>query len=190
MEKFLHPVELRNVSYERNKFKFQKKIKSIYISSIGISCFMILFSLNAHSKNLNVKEVKKHQNIRSLISNSDTASVLQKCLDSEKLLPLLAKKTDGSYSKIYIMQYLVNFSKDINISKFSETVTFSSRQEIRSNNIESFFIFKVFSIDGNIAKVEFDYINDSSVEKVFKITANLEKSGIEWKIINLTVNHK
>ena len=190
MEKFLHPVELKNVSYERNKIRFQKKFKNFYLLSFGISCFMILLSLNASSKDVNVKEVKKVQNINSLTSNSDTTSILLKCLDSEKLLPLLAKKTDGNYSKIYIMQYLVNFSKDINISKFSETVSFSSRQEIHSNNIKSYFIFKDFSIDGNIAKVEFDYTNNSSAEKVFEITANLEKSGIEWKIIDLTVNHK
>ena len=43
MEKFLLPVELKNVSYERNKFKFQKKFKNLtFISAILVLLFCSL----------------------------------------------------------------------------------------------------------------------------------------------------
>jgi len=45
MEKFLHPVEPKNVSYDRNKFRLQKKLKSF--TFLTATCMLMFFSFTA-----------------------------------------------------------------------------------------------------------------------------------------------
>lgn len=116
--------------------------------------------------------------------------ILEKCLNILDLQQHLAKNTDGSFLPIHIMQYPITFSNDLNLSKFDEPVIFQSRQEISSNNVKSFFIFKVLSIDGDTAQVEFDYYNNTIESQLVEIKASLNKSVSEWEIISATLNIK
>jgi hypothetical protein len=88
------------------------------------------------------------------------------------------------------MQYPIAFSNNLNLSKFDEPIIFQSRLEISSNNVKSFFIFKVLSIDGDTAQVEFDYYNNTKESQIVEITASLQKSVSEWEIVGLTLNQK
>ena len=45
MEKFLHPVELKSVSYERNKFRFQKKLKGL----VSLLIFLAVYTLSTNN---------------------------------------------------------------------------------------------------------------------------------------------
>ena len=53
MEKFLHPVELKNVSYERNKFKFQKKLKGFSFFTTTLLLMFFSFAVSAKSLSIN-----------------------------------------------------------------------------------------------------------------------------------------
>ena len=53
MEKFLHPVELKNVSYERNKFKFQKKLKGFSFFTATLLLMFFSFAVSAKSLSIN-----------------------------------------------------------------------------------------------------------------------------------------
>jgi hypothetical protein len=118
------------------------------------------------------------------------AQILKKCLDILDLQQHLAKNTDGSFLPIHIMQYPITFSNNLNLSKFDEPIVFQSRQEISSNNVKSFFIFKALSIDGDTAQVELDYYNNTIESQLVQIKASLNKSVSEWEIINATLNIK
>jgi hypothetical protein len=126
----------------------------------------------------------------NLSQDSDKAQVLQKCIDLPDIQQYLAKNSDGSFIPIHIMQYPIAFSNNLNLSKFEESVIFQSRQEISSNNVKSFFIFKVLSIDVDTAQVEFDYYNNTKESQIVEITASLQKSVSEWEIVDLTLNQK
>ena len=54
MEKFLHPVELKNVSYERNKFRFQKKLKNFAFFTTTL--MLMFFSFAASAKSLSIND--------------------------------------------------------------------------------------------------------------------------------------
>ena len=51
MEKFLHPVELKNVSYERNKFKFQKKLKN-FTFLLTLIIYPLLITMDCKAETL------------------------------------------------------------------------------------------------------------------------------------------
>ena len=53
MEKFLHPVELKNVSYERNKIRFQKKLKSFTFLTATLMLMFFSFTVSAKSRSIN-----------------------------------------------------------------------------------------------------------------------------------------
>ena len=53
MEKFLHPVELKNVSYERNKIRFQKKFKSFTFFTATLMLMFFSFAGSAKSVSIN-----------------------------------------------------------------------------------------------------------------------------------------
>jgi hypothetical protein len=116
--------------------------------------------------------------------------ILEKCLNILDLQQHLAKNIDGSFLPIHIMQYPVTFSNNLTLSKFDEPIVFQSRQEISSNNVKSFFIFKIISIDGDTAQVEFDYFNNTKEPQLVETKASLNKSVSEWEIINATLNIK
>jgi hypothetical protein len=53
MKKSLHSVELKNVSYERNKFKFQKKFKNLtFLMATFTLLFFSLIATASHSKSI------------------------------------------------------------------------------------------------------------------------------------------
>lgn len=53
MEKFLHLVELKNVSYERNKIRFQKKLKSFTFLTATLMLMFFSFTVSAKSRSIN-----------------------------------------------------------------------------------------------------------------------------------------
>ncbi len=120
----------------------------------------------------------------------DKGKILEECLDIANFQKYLAKDTTGSFLPIHIMQYPVVFSKNINLSKFDAPIVFNSRHEISTNNVKSFFIFKILTIDGDTSLVEFDYYNNSNEEQLIEVTANLKKSDSDWEITNSTLNIK
>lgn len=66
MEKFLHQVELKNVSYERNKFRFQKTIKKASLSLFASSLIFISSNVLANSSANNMLKAGSAVNETSL----------------------------------------------------------------------------------------------------------------------------
>jgi hypothetical protein len=142
-----------------------------------VLCFTMTLSAQTDTTSASSQEIIK-------------AQILEKCLNILDLQQHLAKNTDGSFLPMHIMQYPITFSNNLNLSKFDEPIVFQSRQEISSNNVKSFFIFKVLSIVGDTAQVEFDYYNNTIESQLVEIKASLNKSVSEWEVINATLNTK
>jgi hypothetical protein len=65
MEKALHPVELKNVSYERNTFKFQKRIKELSI----LLFFLIVSTLATNKANAQTTPLPKDHPVKVAAPN-------------------------------------------------------------------------------------------------------------------------
>lgn len=65
MEKFLHPVELKNVSYERNKIRFQKKLKGL----IGLLIFLAVYTFSTNNVNAQTTPLPKDHPVKVAAPN-------------------------------------------------------------------------------------------------------------------------
>jgi hypothetical protein len=151
------------------------------INSFFITILMLLFSWQANAQTI-VSKTSSQEIIK--------AQILKKCLDILDLQQYLAKNTVGSFLPIHILQYPITFSNNLNLSKFNKPIVFQSRQEISSNNVKAFFIFKVLSIVGNTAQVEFDYYNNTKQPQLVEIKASLNKTVSKWEIVSSTLIKK
>ena len=89
-------------------------------------------------------ELRKTSTVSS--SKNNVGLILQKCLDAESLIPYLSVNTDVNYNKLCLIKYPISFTDDLNLSKFGETITFLSRPDIPSKEIEAFLAFRIIVV--------------------------------------------
>jgi hypothetical protein len=162
------------------------KIKPRFVLTLLLSYLVI--SGDAAKACPSHKFVIKHElQLTGLIERGpDTALILKKCLNLPELQQYFTKNPDGTDKQVYIMQYAVKFPVNTAVSKFNKNILFKSRQEIYSNNAETFLIFRTFSIEGENATVVFDFnYNYKTTPGMVEVSLSLHKTGTEW---NVTAN--
>jgi hypothetical protein len=122
---------------------------------------------------------------------SDTAAVLQKCLDMPELQQYFPKNLDGTYKQVYVMQYPIAFSANNAVSKFQQSVLFEQRGAIYADKADGYFMFTSFAISGNTATVTFDYnYNYTKAPAAIEVSLSLQKTGTEWTITTTQLHNR
>ena len=121
----------------------------------------------------------------------DKSMVLQKCFDLPDLQQYYPVDEAGNPSQIYVMEYPLAFSPDLNVSKFDKQVIFMSREDIISNKVEAYFIFRIMDISERLAKVSINYFYDfdyaTQQSKLVMVNLEMDKAGTAWELTNINV---
>jgi hypothetical protein len=119
-------------------------------------------------------------------SPDDQIKVLQKCIDLKELQDYLPGK---STQPLYVMQHGVSFNKDIKVSKNGKPLVFLSKQEVKSQHLEAYFLFWTFEINEKTARVSFVYNYDQNKSpKAVRTDLELSKQGSEWTVTTVAIN--
>ena len=110
MKKILHPVELKNVSYEGNAFKFQKRLGKIYFLLIA------LFIVVATTTNTNAQTVPLPKDHPIKIAAPNLPLFERVSTGSERVL--YGEKYDYTYSSVEkVKEWMVNFPSELETYK-------------------------------------------------------------------------
>ncbi len=119
-------------------------------------------------------------------SPDDQIKVLQKCIDLKELQGYLPGKTT---QPLYVMQHGVSFDKDIKVSKDGKPLVFLSKQEVKSQQLQAYFLFWTFEINEKTARVSFVYNYDQKQDpKAVRTDLELSKQGSEWNVTTVVIN--
>jgi len=174
MKKLLHPLELKNVSYAGNIFKFQKKLKGLTFFTATLMLMFFSFTSFAGYHDLKIEKV---------YFSNDSTEVLKKCIELPQLQQYYPKQTNGTSYALKVMQHGVSFSLSTNISHNGKSVLFLSKSQINENNEEAYFYFNEFVITGDKARVDFAFnYNFSNEAKMQKVSLELQKISSGWVI--------
>ena len=178
MEKFLHPVELKNVSYERNKIRFQKKLKSFTFLTATLM-LMFFSSISSYAQTV------------SNANASETTSVLKICLELPELQQFYPKQSDNKAYALKIMQHGVSFPTSIVISHDNSSVLFLSKSQINENNENAYFYFNEFFVESNKARADFTFYYDvQSASKMQVVSLEFQKNSSGWFISNKKIESR
>jgi hypothetical protein len=110
MKKILHPVELKNVSYEGNIFKFQKRLGKIYFLLIA------LFIVVATATNTNAQTVPLPKDHPIKIAAPNLPLFERASAGSGRVL--YGEKYDYAYSSVEkVKEWMVNFPSELETYK-------------------------------------------------------------------------
>ena len=180
MEKFLHPVGLKNVSYERNKIRFQKKLKSFYYSMTLIVFMFIGTSINAQTV-FNPETAG--------ISKAELNAILQACIDLPELQKYYSVAADGNKEQLNIVQYPVSFN-DVILNKHSKSVNLIQNTDIDKLSESSYLMFRRILPNQNQVKIMFNYFygKDSDGKKNITLVLDFSKTDSVWSIVNSSLS--
>lgn len=180
MEKFLHPLELKNVSYERNKTRFQKKLKSFYYLMTFIATTFCATSSNAQTA-FNLESAG--------ISKAELSAILQACIDLPELQKYYPVTADGSKEQLNIVQYPLSFS-DLVLNKDSKSVNLVSNTDIDKLIESNYFMFRRVLPNQNQVKIIFNYFygKDSEGKKNIAMVLDFSKIDSVWSIVNSSLS--
>lgn len=180
MEKFLHPEELKNVSYESIYFKFQKKFKSFYYLMTFIAITFCATSSNAQT----VFDPET-----SGISNTELNTILQACIDLPELQKYYPVANDGKKEQLNIVQYPLSFG-DLVLNKDSKSVNLVSNIDIDKLTESNYFMFRRVLPNQNQVKVIFNYFygKDSEGKKNIALVLDFSKTESVWSIVNSSLS--
>lgn len=114
---------------------------------------------------------------------ADQSAIVQKCLDLSELQPYYPKAADGSYEKVYIMQYPTVFPATLEVSKFGKYVPLADRREIMKENAQAYFLFQSVEMEESKAKVAFDFLFNFAKNSTWvSVTVDFQKVGNAWTV--------
>lgn len=121
----------------------------------------------------------------------EQSQILQTCIDLTELQQYFPKMEDDSDQKLHILNFPVEFSGSLNVSKFNQPVFFCSREEIRNANPDAFIAFTVFDVSDETASIEFEITYDRLTETSGFLKGNLSlvKESGTWVKSNLSLNN-
>jgi hypothetical protein len=126
-----------------------------------------------------------------MAQKEDQTQILQKIIsltDMQKYYPVSA---DGKTKTVIIEQHPMSFPKDMQLSDVSTKVVLMEMADVNSNNITSFYKFRSIETTGNTTKVVCHYFrnynHDTNKSDIIAISAELTRSGSDWKIVNSSV---
>lgn len=121
----------------------------------------------------------------------DKSLVLQKCIDLAELQQYYPVDDAGSPSQIFVMEYPVAFSPDLNVSKSGKQVLFMSREDVIANKVKAYFIFRSLDISGNLAKANINYFYDfdytTQQPKIVMVNVEMNKVGSAWDVTTINL---
>lgn len=111
-------------------------------------------------------------------SLTDEEKIVQQCINLKFLDKLYPKDVP-----LYIMQHKVSFD-NIHPSHNGKKVSFLSKDQIKDQHPDAYFLFWTFNVTENDARIEFVYNYDQNTTeaKEFKATVLLEKQSVNWII--------
>lgn len=121
----------------------------------------------------------------------DKSLVIQKCIDLTELQQYYPVDEAGSPSQIYVMEYPVAFSPELNVSKSGKQVLFMSREDVIANKVKAYFIFRSLDISGNLAKANINYFYDfdytTQQSKIVMVNVEMNKVGSAWDVTTINL---
>lgn len=111
-------------------------------------------------------------------SLTDQEKIVQQCINLKSL-----EKLFPEHVPLYIMQHNVSFG-NIHPSHNGKKVSFLSKEQIKDQHPDAYFLFWTFNVTGNDALIEFVYNYDQNTTegKEYKAKVLLEKQGVNWII--------
>ena len=126
-----------------------------------------------------------------MAQKEDQTQILKKIIslpDMQKYYPLSA---DGKAKQVVIMQHPMSFPADMALSGSGTNVVLMEMADVKSANITSFYKFRSITTTGGSTKVFCHYFKNynhqTNKSDIIAITAELSKSGSDWKIVNSSV---
>lgn len=126
-----------------------------------------------------------------MAQKEDQTQILKKIIalpDMQKYYPM---STDGKTKQVIIEQHPMSFPKDLALSDATTKVVLMEMADVNSNNIASFYKFRSIETTGGTTKVVCHYFRNydhqTNKSDIIAITAELSKSGSDWKIVNASV---
>jgi hypothetical protein len=137
-----------------NLFKglFVTAFKLLIFSVLCIVFLITAFANVVNKQNNGTATMYAHK----LQAVSNTAAVLQKCLNMPELRQYFPKKPQRHLKKVYAMQSPVIFFSNNAVSKF-QSVSFEQREAIYADKADGFFMLTSFSTRRNTAALAFYY---------------------------------
>jgi hypothetical protein len=123
-------------------------------------------------------------------SKSDQALILQKCIDLPELQQCYPLAEDGSISQLYVMQHGISFPVDIEVTKSGKPLAFVGKSDINEQHIECYFLFWIFEINNDKARIEYTYNSNLNIKKANIVELSLQKVDGKWNIIKSKVERK
>lgn len=117
MKKILHPVELKNISYEGNVLKFQKKLKELTFFTIAVIFCLTFFTSLTKANILKKTNVDEHW---ILLKNSLGIKIYYQISNCESVIVALFKFKNPTSSDL-----ILECDKNVPKSKSVEHITFS-----------------------------------------------------------------
>lgn len=121
---------------------------------------------------------------------SDQDLVIQKCIDMNEIQAFFPKKADNTYKHVYVLQFPIKFKSQPALTKFGQPISFLERPELNGEHPDAYINFQKFNISGNTADVVFNFSYDrfTTAPHLETLNVQLEKTGVEWTIVNRTIN--
>jgi len=148
--------------------------KKLTLTLLGISVLLILGFMMP--QNLTAQSEDQTQILKKIISLPDL----------QKYYPV-----NSNVKQIVIQQHPVSFPANLSLSDADKNVVFRQMAETDAAKTPAFFKFRSIETNQNSAKVVchyfYNYNYQTKKSNIVAITAELSKSGSEWKIVNSSV---
>jgi len=84
----------------------------------------------------------------------DKAAILQICIDLPELQQYYQVEPGVEPQNLYVMMHDVSFEDIDTVMKFGQPVLFPDKNEVITDQIDNYFLFYIFEIIGNKARVD------------------------------------
>jgi hypothetical protein len=126
-----------------------------------------------------------------MAQKEDQTLILKKIITLPEMQKYYPMGTDGKTKQVIIEQHPMSFPKDLALSDATTKVVLMEMADVNSADIKSFYKFRSIETTGNTTKVVchyfMNYNHQTNKSDIIAITAELSKSGSDWKIVNASV---
>ena len=126
-----------------------------------------------------------------MAQKEDQSQILKKIISLPEMQKYYPMSTDGKAKQVVIEQHPMSFPKDLALSDATTKVVLMEMADVKSGNITSFYKFRSITTTGGSTKVFCHYFKNynhqTNKSDIIAITAELSKSGSDWKIVNSSV---
>jgi hypothetical protein len=123
-------------------------------------------------------------------TRDDQAQILKNCIDLPELQSYLMTDSEGNIQQLYIYYWQpLSFSLDLGLTKDGKDIIYKGMSDDAGKNGDPFILFKTFIINGEVAKIAFEYhYGTTNSLKLLQINLDFKKIGDEWTVSQTTNN--